>query len=73
MSTEYWGLSLDDMAEAIWIDIDSDAIGAHYIAFEGNREAARQKIIDAFTRLIDRHLYFANSYGSRCQEGNDNA
>ena len=68
---EYWGMSLDDLSELIYQDIKSDAIGAHYICFEGDKATARQKMIDAFTELIDKHLYRANSYGSRWQEGDD--
>lgn len=36
------------------------------------KATARQKMIDAFTALIDQHLYLANSYGSRWQEEDDN-
>ena len=71
MSTEeYWGLSLDDIAEPIW-EIPNHAIGSHYIAFEGDRATARQKMIDAFTAVIDKQLYRANSYGSPWHEGDD--
>lgn len=62
-STEYWGMALDEIAEEIY-DIRSDANGAHYIAFEGNREEARAKMIAAFTEFIDKHLYRVISYGS---------
>lgn len=71
MSNEYWGMSLDDLVEQVW-EIKSDAIGGHYIAFAGDKATARQKMIDAFTTLIDRHLYRATSYGSRWQEGDNN-
>lgn len=64
---EYWGLSLDDVAEQIY-QIESDAIGGHYITFEGSRDIARQKMIDAFTAFIDKHLYRATEYGYRWSE-----
>lgn len=68
--SEYWGVSIDDLVERIY-EIDSDAIGAHYIAFEGDKASARQKMIDAFTKFIDRHFYRASSYGSQWKEGDD--
>jgi len=71
MSREYWGVHLDDIAEAIYMDMGGDNVGAHYFAFEGDKLVARQKIIDAFTRIIDRKLYRANSYGSPWREGDD--
>lgn len=67
---EYWGMSLDDVAEQIY-QIESDAIGAHYIVFEGDRATARQKMIDAFTALIDKHLYRAAPYGYVWVEGEE--
>lgn len=70
MTAEYWGLSLDDITDPIWA-IRSDAIGRHYIAFEGNKSAARRKMIAAFTEVIDRQIYRANSYGARWREGDD--
>lgn len=72
MSAEYWGLSLDDLAERIY-ELRSDAIGAHHIAFEGDRAGARAKLIAAFTELIDREMYRANAYGARWQAGGDDA
>lgn len=72
MPNEYWGMSLDDLSEAIY-EIRSDAVGAHYIAFEGNKEEARQKMIMAFTELIDKSLYRANGYGSRWEEEDEDA
>lgn len=69
--SEYWGMSLDDISEEIY-SIPNDGAGGHYIAFEGDKATARQKMIDAFTALIDQHLYLANSYGSRWQEEDDN-
>lgn len=70
MAREFWGMSLDDIAEEIY-QIKNDAVGGHYIAFEGSKEEARQKMIGAFTAFIDEHLYRANSYGSRWEEGED--
>ncbi len=67
---EYWGMSLDDLAEQIY-GIESDAIGGHYVAFSGTKAEARQKLIDAFARLVDKHMYRANSYGSEWHEGDD--
>lgn len=72
MPNEYWGMSLDEISEEIY-QIKNDAIGGHYIAFEGSKEEARRKMIDAFTRFIDEHLYKANSYGSRWEEGDEDA
>lgn len=66
--TTYWGLSLDDLAEFIYTEMDSDATGAHYLAFVGDRPTARRRMIEAFTELIDKHLYLANSYGGRWHE-----
>lgn len=63
MNEQYWGMSLDDIAEEIY-KIESDAVGGHYIAFEGERVMARQKMIDAFIAFIDTHLYRASEYGS---------
>lgn len=70
MASEYWGMSLDDMAERIY-EIPSDAVGGHYIAFAGTHEEARAKMIAAFTAFIDQHLYRATSYGSEWREGDD--
>jgi hypothetical protein len=67
---EHWGMSLDELSEAIY-QMPNDAIGGHYIAFKGSKAVARQKLIDAFTALIDHHMYRANDYGSRWQEGDD--
>lgn len=67
---EYWGIALDAISEEIW-EIRSDAVGAHYIAFEGDKETARQKMIAAFTELIDRYIYRANPYGSQWSEEDD--
>lgn len=68
---EYWGMSLDDLAEWMVWEIKSDAIGAHYICFEGTKEEARAKLIAAFAGLIDKHMYRANSYGSTWSEEDD--
>jgi len=68
---EYWGMSLDALGEQIWEDLRSDAIGAHYVAFEGDKATARQKMIDLFTALIDKTLYRANGYGSEWHEDDD--
>ena len=70
MPNEYWGMSLDDLSEQMY-EIRSDATGAHYAAFEGSKEEARAKLIAAFTELIDKQMYRANSYGSRWKEGDD--
>lgn len=70
MRREYWGVSLDDLSQEVW-DIRSDCVGGHYIAFEGDRETARAKMIVAFTILVDRMLYRANSYGSEWEEGDE--
>ncbi len=67
---EYWGISLDDFAYKIW-DIKSEAGGAHYIAFIGTREEARQQIIEAFSALIDKEMYRATSYGHEWTEGEE--
>lgn len=69
---QYWGLSLDDIAEAVYYDIQSDAIGGHYAAFKGTRDEARAKMIDVFIRLIDKYLYMATSYGAKWTEEDDN-
>jgi hypothetical protein len=63
MQPEYWGMSLDEISEEIY-QIENDGAGGHYIAFAGDRATARQKMIAAFTALIDEHLYRASSYGS---------
>lgn len=70
MSREYWGLSLDAISEEIW-GIRNDAVGAHYIAFQGSREEARAKMIAAFTEFIDARLYRATSYGSAWKSAED--
>ena len=61
---EYWGMSLDDLSEQLWDELRSDAIGAHYVAFEGDKATVRQKMIDLFTAYIDKHLYRSSRYGS---------
>ena len=68
---EYWGMSLDDLSEQLWEELRSDAIGAHYVAFEGDKVSARQKLIDLFTAYIDKHLYRATSYGSKWHDDED--
>ena len=68
---EYWGMSLDELNEQLWYELQSDAIGAHYVTFEGDKITARQKMIGLFTAYIDKHLYRANSYGSEWQEGDE--
>ena len=67
---EYWGMSLDDISEEIY-SIRNDGAGAHYIAFQGDKDTARQKMIDAFTALIDANLYRANAYGSKWEPEDD--
>lgn len=47
---EYWDMSLDALTEQLYEDLPSDAIGAHYVAFEGDTATARQKMIEAFYR-----------------------
>ena len=67
----YWGLSLDDLERELWDMGNGDAIGAHYIAYAGDKATARSQMIAAFTELIDRMLYRASSYGSPWHEVND--
>ena len=67
---EYWGMSLDNISEEIY-GIPNDGTGGHYIAFQGDRNTARQKMIDVFTAFIDAHLYRANAYGSEWKPEDD--
>jgi len=63
-SSEFWGLEIADLETDLY-DLRSDAIGSHYIAFAGDKQTARQKMIDLFTALIDRRMYRATPYGSQ--------
>jgi hypothetical protein len=69
---EYWGICLDEFSTKIW-NIKSDAIGAHYITFEGSRDHVRKQMMEAFDKLIDEELYRATPYGYRWSEETDHA
>ena len=72
MQPEYWGISLDNFSEAIWVNMGiGDNTGSHYIAFMGDRQTARQRLIDLLVGLLEQQLYRANAYGSPWKKGDD--
>lgn len=63
--TERWGICLDDLTDEIFRGLRSEAIGAHYFAFDGTRDEVLDKMAASFRSLCESMIYPASHYGSK--------
>lgn len=70
MNTEYWALNMDDFGEDVFSHMEhaQDGKAGHTVAFQGDRVEAKQRMLIALAKLIDKKMYQSNAYGTPIED-----